>query len=156
MSELRELVPVLLDATMLPAVHGYGIDLTDLPRIVAQFTGGWNPSLHDIIPQLDLLERRLRLAVEERPPIRHPQKRRKPQVRPLTARQTEALEAWSTHEGNESQAAKSMRISRRLLREAALKKLGTNVMPKPTTQALRHDRRGQVDVSSDRRSDVGL
>lgn len=74
--------------------------------------------------------------------------------RPLTPRQTEVMQVVAENNGNIAAAARALARDPKTVREtynAGLKKLGRRVLPKAKTIPMRHDRRGQVDVSEDRR-----
>jgi hypothetical protein len=67
-------------------------------------------------------------------------------VRPLTAKQTEAVHLVSEHKGNFTAAAAAAGISRAAIKkryDLAMKKLGKRAMPTAKTTRLPTDRRGQ-------------
>ena len=80
---------------------------------------------------------------------RKPRRARRPAIRPLTSKQAEAVQLVGEHKGNVSEAAKVAGISRQAMKkryEEAMKKLGKAALPKPKTQRLPRDRRGQEIV----------
>jgi hypothetical protein len=69
--------------------------------------------------------------------------------RPLTAAQAQAMHIVGEHKGNIAAAAKAVGISRQAMDKrykGAIKKLGRSATPKPKTQALPTDHRGQVNI----------
>jgi len=70
-------------------------------------------------------------------------------VIPLTAKEAEAVQMVSEHKGNVAAAAQACGKSRAAMKklyDKGMKKLGKTALPKPRTQPLPHDRRGQVDL----------
>jgi hypothetical protein len=70
-------------------------------------------------------------------------------IRPLTARETEAVHLVGEHKGNVSAAARAAGISHQAMKKRfgnAMKKLSRTGVRKPQKQVLPHDRRGQVDL----------
>jgi len=73
-------------------------------------------------------------------------------IRPLTEKQVEAVHIVGECRGNLAEAARRIGIDRKSLKErydAALKKLGKAGMPKPSTERLPQDRRGQTMVAGE-------
>jgi len=90
-----------------------------------------------------------------KPPLR---RRRRPPMnpkgRPLTAKQTEAVQIVGECKGNYAEAARRVGKDRKTVEQhyrAAMRKLGKIVLPKPKLRALPQDRRGQPNVSEDGR-----
>jgi predicted DNA-binding protein (UPF0251 family) len=68
---------------------------------------------------------------------------------PLTPREAEAVHLVGEHKGNFTEAANKMGVSRqraKVLYGNAMKKLSKAGVRNPKTQALPHDRRGQIDL----------
>jgi hypothetical protein len=85
---------------------------------------------------------------------RRPRRRRRPpldpKIRPVTPKQTEAVQIVGECQGNLAAAARKLGIDRKTLKErydAACKKLGI-AATKHRTRALPKDRRGQEDVAA--------
>lgn len=81
-----------------------------------------------------------------------PRRRRKSnrKTRPLTAKESEALQIIGDYKGNVSAAALQLRITRQALKkryDKAHKKLGTMPMLKAKTKSLPTDKRGQANIS---------
>jgi hypothetical protein len=93
-------------------------------------------------------------------PRRQPRRTRRRQApattNPLTAKEVEAMQLVGEHEGNITAAAKAAGRTRQAMSKSfrkALGKMGKKVMPRPKTQALPTDRRGQIDVPDARATD---
>lgn len=106
--------------------------------------------------QLRAIERLKKLGaaiLQESGAFRQPKKRRRPQNRPLTEAQTEAVQVVGECRGNIAQAAKNLGKDRSTVAELyrkGMQKLGRSAL-KPKTQRLPEDRSGQPSVGSDRR-----
>lgn len=102
------------------------------------------------------LESRIRAALSARNGQGGRLRSRRPARSPkqLTAKQTEAVHLVGEHKGNVSAAARAMGRDPKTVRqhyEAGMKKLGKAGVPLGKTKRLTHDRRGQPDVTTDRR-----
>jgi predicted DNA-binding protein (UPF0251 family) len=87
-----------------------------------------------------------------------PKRRRRPplarKVRPLTPKQTEAVQIVGECKGSFADAARRMGLDRKTVRQhyyAGMKKMGRAIGKKPKTERLSQDSRGQATVSQDRR-----
>ena len=92
------------------------------------------------------------------PPTPHRKRRRQAnrKIVPLTAEQTEAMSLVGEHKGDVTAAAKAAGKSRQAMKklyDKANRKLGKKAMPKPKTQPLPMDQRGQANVA-DRKASV--
>jgi len=111
-------------------------------------------------PNSDALAKRLGVAseivqehVSKFPPVKPRRKRPRKAERkpvPLTAGQSEAIHLVGEHKGNISKAAAAAGKSRQAMDKQykrAMTKIGKTATPKPKTQALPRERRGQAEIA---------
>jgi hypothetical protein len=96
---------------------------------------------------VELLRRAIPLGVP------HPQRRRRRQaskkISPLTPQQVEAMQLVAEHKGDVSAAARFAGKSRQAMKklyDKATAKMGLKATPKPKTQKLPEDQRGQANI----------
>ncbi len=87
---------------------------------------------------------------------KQPRRKRRAALEPkrLTARQAEIVHIVGECKGDIAEAARRLSVDRKTVAESyevAMSKLGTTASAYPSTMSLPQDRRGQVDVSGDRR-----
>ncbi len=161
------------NAEVPPPAAGACLACSKLPY---RFVPGWNdfrigasePASYVIMNQvlwLNGMEARRRAVQEKEVPTAAvpssqaapAKKRRRRQaarrVIPLTGKEAEAVHLVGEHKGNISAAADAVGISRQAMKkryDKAMKKLGKAALPKPKTESLPSDRRGQANVPATR------
>lgn len=111
----------------------------------------WRPELLAEMPRLQWAELKASPQAVSITPLKRRRRRAERPAKPLTAKQTEALQIVGECKGNLAEAAGRLGIDRKSLKErydTALKKLGRTHL-KYVTEQIRQDLRGQANVAEE-------
>jgi|GEM_PF-4875590 len=140
-----------------PAVNGYGrvvaVEVVDLRT--SKPLPVHVDNLHEVVEPLERVARGVAEAGRKPAGRRSKPRKTADEIRPLTDRQSEAIQFHGECEGNFAEMGKRMKIGRKTAKEhyqAGMKKLGQAAQKKThlrgvKKQNLPHDGRGQVDLA---------